>query len=181
MSNEDFNTYISMQNDFHDLIVNYLEMAIKMELDGENFYKEQAAKNKDNASLYVFIFLAEEEQKHKEALEELSNALALKQPPSIELEKLNNPFQGLQDFKTKIKDIPEQLDIYRLALKMEQESIDFYQDISTKIIEPEAKKVINALIEFEKKHYQIFEEIINHLLHADEWVEDAEFGLRKPY
>lgn len=26
MSNEDFNTYIYMQNDFHDLIVNYLEI-----------------------------------------------------------------------------------------------------------------------------------------------------------
>ena len=33
----------------------------------------------------------------------------------------------------------------------------------------------------EKAHYKIFDEIIQHLLRAEEWVEDAEFGVRETY
>ena len=35
----------------------YFEMAIKMEVDGEKFYKEQANKNQDNATYQIFTIL----------------------------------------------------------------------------------------------------------------------------
>lgn len=161
--------------------MDYLEMAIKMEVDGENFYTEQARKNKDNAAYQIFTYLAQEEKKHAQIIEKMSKKLPADLTPEFDLEKSENPFQELKDFQIDIKTTPEQLDVYRLALKMEQESIDFYQDILEKISNPEGQKIINFLILQEKHHYKLFAEIINHVLKAEEWVENAEFGLRKPY
>lgn len=161
--------------------MDYLEMAIKMEVDGEKFYTEQASKNKDNAAYRIFTYLAQEEKKHAKIIENMSKKLPTGITPELDLEEQKNPFQELKDFQIDIKTSPEQLDVYRLALKKEQESIDFYQDILEKISNPEGQKVINFLILQEKHHYQLFDQIIDHVLKAEEWVEDAEFGLRKPY
>ncbi|NMA01473.1 MAG: ferritin family protein [Clostridia bacterium] len=159
----------------------YFEMAIKMEVDGEKFYKEQANKNQDNATYQIFTYLAQEEQKHARLIEKMQKKLSIDPTPEIDLTEYKHPFQELKDFQLDIKTIPEQLDVYRLALEMEKKSIDFYQDILTKTKNPEGKKIINFLILQEKSHYKIFEGIIEHVLRAEEWVEDAEFGLRKPY
>ena len=47
--------------------------------------------------------------------------------------------------------------------------------------EEEDKKMFLFLIEQEKKHRLLFDELITMLLKPDEWVESAEFGIREEY
>lgn len=159
----------------------YLDLAIKMELDGEGFYIKQADKNRDNATVHIFNYLAQEERKHGEILRKLAKTLPTGVSPEVNLEEYQNPFEKLRDFQIDNKATPEQLDVYRLALRKEQESIDFYQDILEKTTNPQGEKIINMIILQEQYHYKIFDDMISHVLNAEEWVEDAEFGLRKPY
>lgn len=76
---------------------------------------------------------------------------------------------------------PSQTDAYRLALRKEKESIELYEKLKEEATDEESKELFAFLIEMEKNHYKIFEELVNHLRHGEEWVEDAEFGHRGTY
>ena len=94
---------------------------------------------------------------------------------------VKNVFADLGDIKSEIKDYPSQLDFYRTALEREKESISLYTDLWQKANSVQDKEVFDYLIKQEKQHYETFEWLVTMLLNAEEWVESAEFGLRKDY
>ena len=158
-----------------------LKFAIQMELDGEKFYLEQAEINKDNNLATIFKFLAKDERKHAELLQ---NKLDNKEFELVEdksLEEYKNVFEDSKDFDLKEKITPSQTDAYRLALRKEKESIELYEKMKDQATDKDGKELFAFLVEMEKNHYRIFEEMVNHLRHGEEWVEDAEFGKRGTY
>ncbi|HVJ49954.1 ferritin family protein [Desulfitobacterium sp.] len=158
-----------------------LEFAINMEHEGEKYYLEQAEINKDNGLDVVFRMLAKDEHKHAEVLQNKANNLAYKLDPNETLTEIKNVFKGIGDFKDKIKQIPNQLDAYRKALKTEKESIDLYQTSLAEATDDKSKELFEFLIKQEQDHYTALEELVSLLSKSEEWVEDAEFGLRKDY
>lgn len=161
--------------------MNSLEFAIKMEVDGEKYYREQAKNNEDNSLKTVFLKLANDERKHAnflrgEATESLDD---LEENDSFK--EYKNIFQGLDNYKNEIKTVPTQLDVYRMALKREEESIELYKDMLEEANTKDEERLFKLLIKEESNHYRIIEDIVHHLNRAEEWVEDAEFGLREEY
>jgi len=57
------------------------QFAIKIEENGERFYREVASKAKNKDVKDLFIFLADEEVKHKEVFEELLSKIEKYEPP----------------------------------------------------------------------------------------------------
>lgn len=158
-----------------------LRFAINMELDGEKYYLEQAEINKDNSLSTIFKFLAKDERKHAAILENKLNNLPYELEEDEALAAFENVFEGKPEFKLETKTHPKQIDVYRLALKKEKESIDLYQKLQEEADDKEGKELFEYLVEMEKQHYRILDEIVQHLLKAEQWVEDAEFGLREIY
>jgi rubrerythrin len=161
--------------------MDYLEFAIKMELDGEKYYLEQAEKNKDTNLATVFKLLAKDERKHAEIVRKYAEKSPYELTEDEALKGYKNVFEDVEDFGSEIKTDPSQIDAYRLALKKEQESIELYEKMEKEASDEEAKELFAFLVKQEKAHYKIFDEIIQHLLRAEEWVEDAEFGVRETY
>ena len=155
------------------------EFAIQMEHDGEKYYREQAEKNKDNGLKNVFEMLAEDEKHHAKILEDVSAGVSLIQTDT--LTKSKNIFDGMGDFKDATKAEPSQIDLYTMALEMEQKSIDLYQEYLEKADDMTQKEVFSYLVSQEKDHYAVIEELLIMVRHALQWVEDAEFGRRKEY
>lgn len=158
-----------------------LKFAIQMELDGEKFYLEQAEINKDNNLATVFNFLAKDERKHAELLQSKMDNESYELVEDESLEEYKNVFEDSEDFDLEEKVKPSQTDAYRLALKKEKESIELYEKLGKEATDKESKELFAFLVEMEKNHYRIFEELVNHLRHGEEWVEDAEFGTRGTY
>ena len=154
-----------------------LENAIKMEVDGENFYREQALINKDNNLHPVFILLAKDEKKHanliREKMEGIDSPLNNGDVASIE-----NVFTDLKEFNFE-KINPDQVSVFRKALKMEQDSIDFYKNLFGE--SNDDTEFFKFLFRQEEAHYKLFEEIIKFVNRPSEWVESAEFGVREEY
>lgn len=161
--------------------MNYLEFAINMELEGEKYYLEQAEKNKDNSLSTVFTMLAKDERNHAEILKKQVNKLPFELEGTKVMTKYKSIFDGTEDLKSHINGIKEQLDVYRLALEKEKESIELYKKMLSETDNDDEKLLFRYLIEEEKLHYRIFDEIIEHVSRPKEWVESAEFGLRKKY
>lgn len=159
--------------------MNTLDYAIKMEYDGEKYYREQAEINKDNELYVVCNLLAEEEKNHAHILENKKNHTAYKLIDSDFLLNAKNIYTGSKGIAVEGTKYPSQLDFYRIVCDMEQKSIDLYNKFLTDVTEAEDKTLYEYLINQEKQHLEAFEEMSLLLQNAQWWVESAEFGLRK--
>lgn len=159
--------------------MNALEFAIKMELDGEKYYREKAELNKDNSLHRVCVMLADDEQKHAFMLTEKLQGKSYELKDSAMLSDTKNVFQEINAMKN--DDLISQLEFYRTALQKEKESIELYQDLLSKAVDENEKELFTFMIKEESHHQEIFEELVMMLQNASEWVESAEFGIRKEY
>ncbi|KNZ40491.1 ferritin-like domain-containing protein [Acetobacterium bakii] len=161
--------------------MNSLEFAINMEHDGEKFYREQAEINKDNNLNAVFLLLAKDEANHASILENALNKLSYELTENKTLSQYNNVFKGSTEFKKEFKEIPNQLDAYKFALDIERRSIDLYEKLLAESTDDKTKTLFGYLVKQEKEHFNIFNELILLVERPQEWVEDAEFGIREDY
>jgi rubrerythrin len=156
-----------------------LDFAIKMELDGEKYYLEQAEKNQSNRLNTVFKMLAAEEKNHAELLKNKAENL-----PYVlynTYSEYKNLFQEVGDYQNIIKDIPDALDLYQKSLEMEKESIALYRDFLAKASDDNDKELFQYIIEQEEDHVALLDNLTELLNRPNDWVESAEFGLRTEY
>lgn len=157
--------------------MNILEFAIKMELDGEKYYNDQAKIATDSSLKTVFLILAKDENSHAKILQKRSNKLSYELENNETLSETKNLFKGIKDFKSDIKQLPNQLDLYRVALEKEKESITLYQKLLLESEDDESKEFFSYLLKQEKEHYEILDELVLQLNKSNDWVESAEFGI----
>ncbi|PRR81696.1 ferritin-like domain-containing protein [Clostridium vincentii] len=157
--------------------MNVLEFAIKMELDGEKYYNDQAKITTDSSLKTVFLILAKDENSHAKILQKRSNKLSYELENNETLSETKNLFKGIKDFKSDIKQLPNQLDLYRVALEKEKESITLYEKLLLESEDDESKEFFSYLLKQEKEHYEILDELVLQLNKSNDWVESAEFGI----
>lgn len=158
-----------------------LTNAIKMEIDGEKYYRNLAEMNKDNHLHGVFQKLADDEKDHAHVLKQKEEHQKCTLKKGQTFQKASSVFQSLEEFKSEIKEIPSQIDSYRFALEKEKESIDLYTDLKEKSESSDDKEIYDFLIEQEKDHYKTINSLIDFLTKSEDWVESAEFGVREKY
>ncbi|MEI7885484.1 MAG: ferritin family protein [Clostridia bacterium] len=161
--------------------MNNLTAAIKMELAGEKYYMEQATANQGNSLQALFVLLAKEESEHAKKLQANFEKLTTRLADEQELSGAKSVFKGIRAFKSANKAIPQQLEVYRFALKKEQESIQLYEKLLATTTDDGTKSLLAYLITQEKEHFAVFEELIILVSRPEDWIEAAEFGIREEY
>jgi len=161
--------------------MNDLKFAIEMEHDGEKYYRKQAEINKNNSIGTACLMMAEDEKKHAKILIDKMNEKPFQLIDTDTLAKAENVFKGRGDIKIEGKATPSQLDFYRTTLDMEKQSIDLYAGYLAKADGVKEKGLFEFLVKQEKQHFDLIEELVTLLGHAEQWVEFAEFGVRKEY
>jgi rubrerythrin len=161
--------------------MNALEFAIKMELDGEQYYLKQAEINRENGLYEVCIMLANDEAHHAKILISRKDRQPIEMPDSDTLQKTKDVFTGISDIKMAIKPTPSQLDFYRIASEKEEQSIAQYSEMLSEAKDKQDVELFEYLIGQEKHHFEVLDNLADLLRHAEEWVESAEFGLRKDF
>lgn len=158
-----------------------LEFAIQMEKDGRQYYLEQANKNKDNALNKVFSLLANSEKEHEELLSKRLNKEEYSLKEDDNFKDIQSVFNGLKDYEASPIRNTTQLDVYSLAVDIEEKSIELYEDMLKAAENSDDRKLFEFLIKEENKHLVLFGELVKMLTRPEEWVESAEFGLREDY
>lgn len=158
-----------------------LDLALSLEEDLQKFYQEQAKLHEGNSLHTVFCLLEQEEINHARILRSYQEDLSIPLSETDILRNVQSIFKEMKDFKNVIKEIPSQLDVYRMALEKEEESLQFYTELRDKAKEESSKKLFSYLMKQEDKHCIILEELVKLVNRPEEWVESAEFGLREEY
>lgn len=167
--------------------MNVLEFAINMENDGERYYREQAELNRGNGLFVVCSMLADDEANHAVLLRNRYESGSFVPGEGNDVDRVGNVFSGLGDINFGDEGISGQLDFYRLAADRERESIVLYSELLEGAMGQETSQgredvlLFEFLIKQEEEHLRVLEELVKLLSHAEEWVEDAEFGNREEY
>ncbi|MDD4564150.1 MAG: ferritin family protein [Eubacteriales bacterium] len=159
--------------------MNSLELAIQLEMDSKRFYLEQAEKTEDRGLRAIFITLAEEESIHARILKNKADNLSYELVDTYA--EIKNLFSKIGSYKSEIKKMPDALDVYNLSLEIEKKSKDLYEEMLREATDEKDIKIFKYLIQQEEDHYRVIEQLMEMVRRSEEWVESAEFGLRKEY
>jgi len=136
------------------------DFAMKMELDGKDFYTRLATESNCQGLKQIFADLAADEQKHYEIFSRLKAQQPLAgMADSRALETARNLFAELKVDLSSGNGLGSNLEAYRYAMKVEKESETIYLEAAEKEENEEVRKLLLKIVVEERKHYNIIENI----------------------
>ena len=154
--------------------MNIFEFAMKMEKDGENYYRQLAEKVNNKGIQTILTMLADEEVKHYNALVKIQAQKPQMAETTI-LTHARNVFEQMKEGNEKFNIDVNQIELYKEAQKIEERSINFYLEKADEVTEEYQKELFLKLAEEEKKHYFLLENIIEFVSRPQTWLENAEW------
>ena len=139
--------------------MNVLDFAMKMELQGKAFYETQAQSTKIPGLKTVLLGLAADEQKHFDFLKGLQEGREWQMANSRMLEQARTVFTEMLRKKDQLADLNEDVEAYRMGMKLEADSVRLYEDLASQAEKPETAQLYLKLASEEKKHFNILENI----------------------
>ena len=164
------------------------DFALKMELDGEKYYREWARKTKYDDLKKALEGLADDEKRHYKIIQTAQHQTFKYLEADPSLSTVRNVFHSYKDdlaaLKNKVsieKLRDEQMDVYKVALVKERESVELYKTMQEKAKNADEKAILERLMKEEEGHVAVIDTIIDMLNHVNDWVEAAEFNHQDTY
>lgn len=140
-----------------------IRYAMQMELDGYNFFKDNAEKFINPTSKELFLKLAQTEMEHYKYLENQLNSYVENKKFDLSDEVMNreeNIFEKREESEhieatLEQSDIPD-ITILRMAYLIEKDYKEFYQKQAEEATDEDVKKIFEKLSGWEASHEQIF-------------------------
>jgi rubrerythrin len=151
------------------------EFAIKMEMDGQHYYENLAAQSRDASIKNVMKMLAEDEVKHRQAIEKIRLSTCGMAETKI-LERARNVFEQMREFGGIPELTGDEESLYRHAMDLENASHAFYLDRADQVARPEQRELFERLAEEEQKHYHLLQGLVDFVGRPKNWLEDAEYN-----
>jgi len=159
-----------------------LSAAIEMEEKGFSFFKDTAARAKDQFAKEVFDFLAAEELNHIKAIEKFhADYIAGKSSDPASLikgmantaarEAITHLFQQLTA-NTPVEGTD--IEVYKFAMDFERKGENFYKKAEAEATDSNAKKLYAFLVQEERRHFKIVESCLNYFENPAEFFHQRE-------
>ncbi|MBT4511769.1 MAG: ferritin family protein [Chloroflexi bacterium] len=153
-----------------------LEIAVKMEIEGKQFYQDASNKCSDELGKSLFSRLAEEEDFHATKAREIAESLQQGVTVSNIDESfdkgaiLNSIFaEARNEMELSQEVVSSELDIVKVALDMEEKSQQFYADQSGGSKTDFERNFFEALKREERGHYLALVDYREYLLDPTSW------------
>jgi len=146
---------ISEQLDKLDTLEEAIDVAIKLEEDGREYYLEKSGSMPNPAAREMYAFLAGEEKKHADMLRKFKNG----DTSAAHVEHLFPDFTPslTQEFSDKKL---EEIGILLAALRFEYKSEYFYMELGKRATESEQKEFFDRIAAAERGHYRLIDEML---------------------
>jgi len=155
--------------------MNVYEYAMKVEKEGEAYYREMAAAATNSGLKRIFTMLADEEVKHYNVFKNMMKKEDMDLKDLDLITDTKTIFQTLADEKDNVTFDADQVQFYKDAITREKDSHDFYAEKAEELDNEKQKKIFLHVAKEEIKHRQILEEIVTFLEEPADWVASAEF------
>ena len=152
-----------------------LDLAIELEQKGHDYYEENAAKADNPMAKSVLESLSQQELDHIETIKQIAAGKGVENvevtPSNVE----DNVREVFESFSDKEKEEWEDVDeeVYRHALKLEEDIYDLYADLAEQT-EGKEEEFFTALMAEENKHYESIQNALYYLTNNSKWLDEEE-------
>jgi len=152
------------------------DFAMQKEKYSEGCYRRLAAQTANKGLQNIFTMLADEEVKHYHTVEKMKNATGPELHETQLLAEAKSVFQQMKRAVENFDFTLGELDAYKGAQKIEEESRDFYLEKTAAVEDQNHKEIFQKLADEENKHYFLLQNIIEFVSRPETWLENAEFN-----
>lgn len=157
--------------------MNVFELAMEKELEVKSYYEKLAVESPLPGVRRIFTLLAGDEQKHFDMVKAMKSGAGPEQlADSTALETAREILGALIGETGDAEKLKNSLDSYRHALKVEADSVRFYEGIMEKEPDTRLKKILAKIIGEEQKHYNIVENLYDFALKPEYFLAWGEFS-----
>lgn len=167
------------ENTKHGLLA--LKEAMQLEIDGEQFYTEAARKTNHPYGKRLFERLAEEEGIHLKKVQEIYASLekGQKWAAAPHLARVDSAIQNIfkeagTELNKMVKASTSDLEAIKIAIDMEEKSINLYDGQSKRAGDPFEKRFFLMLSYEERGHYLALLDSYDYLTDPQGWLESKE-------
>ncbi|UCD64652.1 MAG: ferritin family protein [Candidatus Zixiibacteriota bacterium] len=164
--------------------MNIFEFAMKMELDGKQFYEESATKVDSPELKRILMELAGDEQKHYTIFRALRDGMPVEYEEARKtriLSEVKNVFETLKAQNRDFSFSGDVKEIWVKAQKIEKDSETFYREKANEMTDDKQKNILTRIADEEHKHWVTMENVISFLDRPKHWLEDAEWSHLEDY
>jgi len=161
--------------------IEVLQFAVRMEIEGKEFYQKASQKSSNKLAKELFQQLAIEEDVHRKKFEEIYEAFKRGQnwpnvaPPSEKGKRLKSLFaEASKALGSKFKVAESELEAIKLAMDMEIKSYNLYQSRSEESTLPVEKRFYEALAGEERGHHLALLDSYEYLSDPASWFSKKE-------
>jgi len=151
------------------------EFAMKMEKDGETYYRELAKKSANPGLKNIFTMLADSEVVHHSIFKKMKEDEKVKVANTGILSRVTNIFVKMREEGTAPDAGITETELYKKAREIEKASEDFYLREAAEVRDTERKEIFLKIADEEKRHYAILDEIISFVSRPQTWLENPEW------
>ena len=151
------------------------DFAMQMEKDGEDYYRECAAKSASAGLSGILLMLADAEVTHRELFRRMKKREDAVLPDSALLDQVKNVFIEVREREGAGGARSSEVELYRKALELERKSWELYGSAADQASSPAEKLLFERIAVEERRHYRIVEGIIDFVSRPEQWLENAEW------
>jgi len=137
-----------------------LHFAVRIEEEGETYYRAAADLVKSDEEKETFLHLAKEEEEHKKTFQEMEAGIGAIPKALLESEEYRNFISAFlegavfpsQSPEERIAGVKDPVDVINLAIQDELNSILFYHELKP-LVTPEHHSLLDDIIDEERNHF----------------------------
>lgn len=162
-------------------VENAVKEAIKMEINGRDFYNHAAEVTHNELGKKMFQKLAQEEIKHIETFSRLISSILKGEnwKRYIRDDELKGKSTLVEELASRIKHAEGKSEIEALSIakELEEKGIEFYRKSAGEVDDPQAREIFKKMCEEEKFHYDLLQAQHDSLANSGFWFDSAEFRM----
>lgn len=145
-----------------------LAVAIQTEKDGIQFYEKAARKTSHPVGRKMFLSFIEDEKRHLEILNKISQEMDVPFPEHSPREKIRTIFEtALKEVTEHIAVTTDENEAIKIALQMENEGYKFYKEQAEK--HKKHARIFDRLSKEESEHIFILQNLFDYLNDTGHW------------
>jgi len=140
-------------------ILEPFRIALKIEREGKKFLLEAAEKSEHPAAKRTFEYLASQEDNHAEKIQKMYQAISdtgesipMEEDSESPEEKIAGFNRRLAELKDEVRATAGDIEAYKTALEMEEDTEEFYREKIKETDDPNIKRIYEYFISEESAH-----------------------------
>ena len=118
----------------------------------------------------MFLTITEDEKRHLDMISRIVKGLQVTAKDVSPMKNVKSVFETLKDeMMKKVEATNDELEAFKIAMKMEQEGVEFYKKTLAKATKQKEKALLEQLIKEEQQHYAIFSNSYQFLANTGNW------------